>query len=320
MSALLALTLFADLLVVANRGGATATIIDPLTMTVLANVAAGTQPHEAAISADGRLAYLTNYNTGTGSTLTVIDLATRERVKTIPIGLVGPHGIVERRGKLHFTAESSAAVGRYDPVTDRVDWIGRPEASGTHMLALSADASTVYTANIFSGSVSIIPVEEGGETVARKVISTVSSAEGIALSPDEREVWSGSVQNDGIAVIDLATETVVARFAQGLSAYRLVFTPDGTRVLVPRGSTVVVYNAATREIERTIAFGTRGQPLSIVIPPGTGYAFVSTAANRIEKIDLATFTFAGTAMAGPVPDGMAYYRAPLPRLRAIRRR
>ena len=311
----------ADVLVVANRGSNTATVIDPVAMTVLGNAPAGPQPHEVAISADGRLAYVTNYVNGTGSTLTVIDLATRTIVKTVDIGLVGPHGILQREGKLYFTAETSSSVGRYDPDTDRVDWIGRTSAGGSHMLAMPSDASTVYASNIQSGSLSIIRVEDaGGESVARRTIPTVGFAEGIALSPDGSEVWTGSVQGFGMAVVDLATETVVARFAQGLTAYRIVFTSDGRRALVPRGNTVVVYDTATRSIERTISFAVRGQPLSIIIPTGSGFAWISTALpHRVEKLDLDTFEFVASVAAGPFPDGMAYYRKPDVRRRATAR-
>ena len=96
---LLAGALHADTLVVANRGGSSVTLIDPFTMTRLAQVEAGPQPHEVALSADGRLAYVSNYVNGGGNTLSVIDLATRTKVKTIDIGeLRGPHGIAQHGG------------------------------------------------------------------------------------------------------------------------------------------------------------------------------------------------------------------------------
>jgi len=310
----------ADVLVVANRGSNTATVIDPVSMTVLGTAPAGPQPHEVAISTDGRFAYTTNYINGTGSTLTVIDLGTRTIAKTIDTGLVGPHGILLREGKLYFTAESSSAVGRYDPETDRVDWIGHTAAGGAHMLAMPSDASTVYGGNIQNGSLSIIDVEEDGESVARRTIPTVAFAEGIALSPDGAEVWTGSVQGFGMAVVDVATETVVARFAQGLNAYRIVFTSDGRFALVPRGNTVVVYDAASRTVNRTISFADRGQPLSIIIPTGSKFAWISTAnPHRVEKLDLETFALVASVPAGPLPDGMAYYMEPGNRRRATRR-
>lgn len=310
----------ADVLVVANRGSNTVTVIDPVSMTVVGTAPAGPQPHEVAISVDGRLAYATNYVNGTGSTLTVIDIATRTIVKTIDIGLVGPHGILQREGKIYFTAESSSAIGRYDPQTDRVDWIGRTGVGGSHMLAMHSDASTVYAGNIQDGSLSIIDVEDDGESIARNTIPTIAYAEGIALSPDGTEVWTGSVQGFGMAVVDLATETVVARFAQGQNAYRIVFTSDGRFALVPRGNSVIVYDTAARSIERTISFAGRGQPLSIIIPTGSRFAWVSTAnPHRVEKLDLDTFSFVASVPAGPLPDGMAYYREASGRRRVTRR-
>lgn len=162
----------------------------------------GFDPHEIAVTADGSRAYVSNYGNAQGTTLSVTDIA----------ALRGPHGIVERNGKIWFTAEASQSVGRYDPVADRVDWVGRTNQTQTHMLAVNRAGDTVYTANISAHSASVIPVT-GAESVARRTIPTVVNSEGIALSPDERELWIGSVSTGGIAIIDLATETVDAFIA-----------------------------------------------------------------------------------------------------------
>ena len=294
----------ADVLVVANRGGNSVTIIDPVAMKALATVDAGPEPHEVAISADGHRAYVSNYAHATGNSLTLIDLDAKKNLKQIPLNLDAPHGLLEFDGKIFFTAERSGVVGRLDPATEKVEWVGRPDAKVTHMIALSKDASVVYTANIVSGSVSIICIG-GNESTARAQIPTVSFAEGIALSPDGREVWSGSARDGGVAVVDVKSEKVVARMSEGESAYRLVFTPDGKHVLAPRGKSVVVYDAATRALERSIDF--EGQPLSIAMAPGTKYAYVSTAGpDRVEKLDLTTWKSVANVAAGPIPDGLAW--------------
>lgn len=292
------------MVVVVNRGGGSVTIIDPATMTVQGTVDAGVDPHEVAISGDGRRAYVSNYGQSNGTTLTVIDLRNEIVERTVELGLIGPHGIVERNGKFHFTAERSGAVGRYDPIADRVDWIGQTQGQASHMLAVSPDGSVVYVANVLSGSLSVIPVF-GSETRPRAQISTIPFAEGIALSPDGTEIWMGSAQTGGIAIVDVASETVAAQIADGLPAYRLAFTSDGRYVLAPRGKTIVVYDAMLRTLERTIVFD--GQPLGVIAPAGSNYAYVSTVnPNRVEKLDLTTWTSVGYAQAGAVPDGIAY--------------
>jgi len=320
-----AIAAHADVIVVANRGGTVATIIDPVTMTVLGQPDAGPQPHEVAGSANGRLAYISNYANGTGTTLSVIDLQSRTKVKEMSLlNLQGfsisllraPHGLAERNGKIYFTAEGSAAVARYDPAADRIDWIGKTNQSITHMLAVKRDASTVYAVNILSNTVSVVPVS-GNESVARKQIAVINSPEGIALSPDERELWVGSSKTGGIGIIDTATEEMVAAITPGEFAYRITFTPDGKYVLVPRANAVIVYDVASRTQLRSI--DAEGTVLSI-IAPDEKTAYVSTGnPDRVTKLDLTTFTFGAFAAASPLPDGMAYIRTPTtgPKRRAV---
>ena len=309
-----AATLRADTLLVANRGGTTITLIDPASMTRLGTIAVGADPHEIAVSADGRRAYVSNYGNSFGNTISVIDLVTRTKIRDLSIApLTGPHGIVERNGKLWFTAERSQSVGRYDPATDRIDWIGRTNQSQTHMLAVNASGTTVYTANISAATMSIIDVGAGAESVARTNIVTVPRGEGIALSPDQNELWIGSADtagNGGIAVISLQSETVVHRIPS-VFAYRLAFTGDGRHVLVPRGNGIVVYDAATRAELRTIPVG--GTPLSVLAAHDGDVAYVATInPSRVIKLDLGSDGILGSVDVAPVPDGLALAREPLP--------
>jgi YVTN family beta-propeller protein len=305
-----AFPLYADTLLVANRGDSRITLIDPATMTLLTTINVGNDPHEIAVSNDGRRAYVTNYGNSFGTTLSVIDLAARTKIRDVSIApLTGPHGIVQRNGKVWFTAERSSAVGRYDPDTDRVDWVGRVNPAAAHMLAVNAWGTTVYTANISHGTASIIDVQ-GAETQARKTLAAVGEVEGIALSPDETEVWVGSRATGGIAIISLQSETVVHRIP-GVFAYRLTFTHDGRYVLVPRGSMVVVYDRATREELRQIPVG--GTAFSVIVAPGNRIAYVAmNNPSRVIKLELATGAILGQTAVAPVPDGLALAVEPPP--------
>ncbi|HEY0142826.1 MAG TPA: YncE family protein [Thermoanaerobaculia bacterium] len=305
--------LLALMLVVANRGGGTATLIEPATMTVVATVDAGPQPHEVAASADGRFAYVTNYVNSNGNTLTVIDLDARQKVKTINLGtLRGPHGIVQWGGRIYFTAEAASSVASYNPATDTIDWIARTNQSGTHMLRVAPDGRAIYTANIGSATASII---DRDATAARKNIPTVGAGEGIDVSPDGRELWVGSVQTGGIAIIDLTTETRVATINTTEPSYRITFTADGTRVLVPRGRAFAVYDRLARTEVQRIA--TTGVVLSILAARDAVYVAM-TDPNQVVKLDPVTFQQLGSAPAGPLPDGMALAIKPGPKRRSAR--
>jgi YVTN family beta-propeller protein len=64
-------------LLVLDKGENALAIVDPATLKVVAKVPAGQDPHEVVASADGKLAFVSNY--GGGHTLSVIDLVARRR-------------------------------------------------------------------------------------------------------------------------------------------------------------------------------------------------------------------------------------------------
>lgn len=302
-----ALTAGADTLLVANRGGSTITLIDPASMQSLGTVTVGADPHEIAVSPDGARAYVSNYGGQQGTTISIVDVASRLKIKDVSISpLRGPHGILFNNGKVWFTSEATQQVGRYDPVTDRVDWSGSTTQGGSHMLAVKSDGSAAYTANIGSGSASIVNVATG----STKVVQATAQVEGIALSPNDRELWLGSRAGGGIAIIDLTTETRVATISLGLPAYRLVFSPDGRYVLAPRGPQVVIYDAASREQVRAIDVG--GLPLSVLFSRDATLIYVAAAnPHRVYKIDFSSGKTLGSVDVAPVPDGLALAMEPV---------
>ncbi|QJR11967.1 Hydrazine synthase subunit beta [Usitatibacter rugosus] len=306
----LAATAHADTLVVLNKAESTLVTVDPATMKVLGRVATGRGPHEAVASADGKLAYVANYgDQSPNNSLSIIDLATLKEVKRVDLGaLVRPHGLAEHGGKIYFTSETSRTVARYDPATDKVDWIAGTGQSTTHMLALSPDGKKIYTANIQSDSVTVLTI--GPPTPAAIVqVAVGKSPEAIDASPDGREVWVGQNGDGRISIIDTATNTVKDSFKVGELPIRLKFTPDGKRVLVadPKNDALVVVDVATRREVKRIAID--GVPLGIQMAPDGKRAYVSRAqAGKVDAIDLEKLEVVGSVETGKGPDGLAYAR------------
>ena len=70
----------------------------------------GPDPHEVVASADGRVAYISNYNQGNGAanTISVVDLVAQKALPPIDLGALSrPHGLTLAGGKLYFHSESS---------------------------------------------------------------------------------------------------------------------------------------------------------------------------------------------------------------------
>ena len=92
-------------LLVLSKADETLAIVDPATNKVLGRVPVGKDPHEVIASADGKLAYVSNYGGGAYNTLAVVDLVRRAALPAIDLGpLRGPHGLTAAGGKIWFTA------------------------------------------------------------------------------------------------------------------------------------------------------------------------------------------------------------------------
>src|SRR5690242_5369455 len=140
-----------------SKANHTLAIVDPATLKVLARIPVGSDPHEVIASSDGKTAYVSIYGGGSLHELNVIDLVGQKPLTNIDTRpLYGPHGLTFVNGKAWFTAEGSKAVGRYDPATGKLDWSMGTGQDRTHMLFVTDDGKKIYTANVSSGTVSIL--------------------------------------------------------------------------------------------------------------------------------------------------------------------
>jgi YVTN family beta-propeller protein len=300
-------------LLVLNKAEASMSIVDPATLTVVARVPTGEGPHEAVVSADGRLAYVANYGTGPrpGNSISVIDIAARKEVKRVDLGaLTRPHGMFEHNGKIYFTAEGARVVGRYDPAADKVDWVMGTGQAVTHMVVVTPDGKKIYTANIGSHTVTaVVSVTnpQGIQGWQVKQISVGRGPEGIAVSPDGKELWVAHRDDGWLSVIDTATDELKHKLEVGKTPIRVEFTRDGKRALVSDAQVgeLIVIDAAARTVVKRIPVP--GQPIGIEPTPDGRRAFIAAAqANKIVVIDLDKLEVAGSMEPGREPDGMAW--------------
>jgi YVTN family beta-propeller protein len=296
------------LLLVLDKPEAKLKIVDPEAKKVVGQVPTGTGPHEVTVSADGKLAFVANYGDQTpGDSLSVIDLVAKKELRRVNLGaLRRPHGIVESKGKIYFTAEVNKVVVRYDPATDKLDWLMGTGQDLTHMLVINKDQTKIFTANIFSDSVGVM--EPTGNQWHYTVIPVGKRPEGIDLSPDGKEVWTAHGQDGGVSVIDTETKKVVA-IIPSLTKHsnRLKFTPDGKLVLISdaESAQVLAIDAKERKLVKRIPVG--NVPLGIQMAPDGKLAYVACAQDgKVAIVDLASLAQVGAIDVGPGPDGMAW--------------
>jgi len=325
-------------LLILSKSDHTLAIVDPGTLKVLTRIPVGNDPHEVIASADGKMAYVSNYGGGAFNTLAVVDLIAQKPLPAIDLGpLRGPHGLDFVAGKVWFTAEAAKAIGSYDPASNKLDWIFGTGQNRTHMIYVAPDLKRIVTTNTSAATVSIIeksaartsaspppgapnppqgtpaggppPGPPGGDW-NQTVINVGNGSEGFDVSPDGKEIWVANAQDGTISIIDFAAKKVTQTLAANVrGANRLKFTLDGKLAFVSMlaGPDLVVFDAAARREAKRIPVGHGAA--GILMQPDGSRAFVAcTPDNYVVAIDLRSLQVTAHIDAGQQPDGLAWAR------------
>jgi YVTN family beta-propeller protein len=306
----------AQLLLVANQGSATVSVIDAAQGRQIASIAENIPDghgHEIIATQDGRIAFLPIYgNSGVGRPgtdgrlLQVIDVPTHKIVATIDFGHgVRPHQPVldPAHHLLYITTELDNAVTIVDPRTYKIIGkipTGQPES---HMLVLTHDGARGYTANVGPGTVSVL------DLVNRKTLAVIpvgGNVQRISISNDDRYVFTSDQTAPRLAVIDTATNKVVRWVELPGTGYGTAPTPDGRSLLVciPSTNEVAVVDLATMKVARRIAVPAR--PQEILIRPDGRVAYVScNSSGKVAALRLSDWS-THILTAGPGADGLAW--------------
>jgi DNA-binding beta-propeller fold protein YncE len=325
-------------LLVLSKGDHTLSIVDPVSLKVIASMPSGPDPHEVIATDDGKLAFISNYGGGAYNTLTVVDLVRQKTIGTIDLGaLRGPHGLDFAGGKVYFTAEAAKVIGTYDPASQKIDWVMGTGQDRTHMVWVNRDLKTIITSNVSSATMTILekvtrqmgpppggpppqgagpggpppggPPPGGSRTDWEETVIAVGrGAEGFDVSPDGKELWAANAQDGTVSVLDLGAKKVVATLdADVKGANRLKFTPDGRRVLVSTlgGTELVILDAATRGTMKRVKIGHGAAGIQMA-PDGKVAYVACTPDSYVAIIDLSSLEVAGRIEAGKQPDGLTW--------------
>jgi DNA-binding beta-propeller fold protein YncE len=304
-------------LLVANKGDHTLGIIDPVEGKEIATVEeGGITGHEVAASPDGRRAFVPIYgNSGVGKpgtdgrTMAVIDIASRKRVDTLDLGKpVRPHCAVfgPQNGLLYVTTELADAVTIIDPNSLRILGTIPTGQKESHMLAITHDGKRGYTANVGAGTVSVLDLE-ARQKIAVIQVSRITQR--IALSVDDRWVFTADQTQPQLAVIDTATNAVAKWIPLEGLAYGTVATRDGKWLLVtlPAVGKVAVVDLASMSVVRSVVVPK--SPQEVLVRPDDQMAYVSCEeSKKVAAINLQTWHVDQLIDAGHNADGMAWAR------------
>ncbi len=304
------------MLLVVNQGDHTLSLIDSAgkqVATVPTEAAAG-HGHEVAVSPDGKTAFVPIYsNVGVGSpgtngtTVEVIDLATRKIVHTIDFGHgVRPHCAIYDRnsGMLYVTTELDKTISIIDPKTLQIVGSIPTGQEQSHMLALSRDGSRGYTANVGPGTVSVLDMK------ARKTLAIIpisKNTQRISVSRDDSMAFTADQATPQLAVIDTAANKVKMWVPLPAIGYGTAPTLDGRWLLVAlrTNKQVAVVDLKTMKVTRTI--DVPAGPAEIIVTPDGKKAYVAcNYTKQVAEIDLGQWKVSRLIDAGAFADGLAW--------------
>lgn len=225
-------------LLVANRSGGSISLIDFPTKVEVARLPIGPAiPHEVAVSPDGRLALTGEYGPESrhGQHVVLINIPEARIVGRLDLAAKSrPHSVLFHPDGRHAVAtmQSSDRIAVIDVQALKVVRTLPTGGREGHMVRLSPDGSRAYvTSRGAEGTLSVIFLNEDRPPV---VIRTGRGAEGIAITPDGREVWVANRQEETISVVDTASLTVVAALPSRPAAGRVEIGTNGLAI-VPNG-------------------------------------------------------------------------------------
>lgn len=304
-------------LIASNMTTGTAQLIDAATGQSRGIFPTAVAPHEVAVSSDGRWAVIAEYGDGkgVGKSLLVVDVPAGTVARRIELGdLTRPHGLAFLPGdrELVLTAEVAGVIAFVDFASGTVT--SRLETGGAlpHMVAVTPDGKVAATTNVRGGSVSVFDL---ATRTRRGVFSVGTPVEGIAITPDGREVWAGANVAKQLIVVDAASGAVLARIDGFGFAYRVAITPDGARAVVtdPGSEQVHIVDVARRSIVRSIPFAAvNGQPASpqgVTMLPGGELALVTLkGAQQAVLVHIGRGEVVQTVTTEGGSDGVGYSR------------
>jgi YVTN family beta-propeller protein len=245
--------------------------IDPRTDKVTKRLPIGPEPNQLAVTPNGKFAYVP-VNDGHYE---VIDLAAGKIVERIQTGGRPHNTLCSADGKHAYLAPMGAPkkVTIVDTASHKV--IGDiPFTSVVRPIALTLDEKRLF-ANV-DGLVGI----EMADVAARKMIHRIpadlvddlkkaaSRSHGLAIRPDQQEIWECDVEHKEVHVYDITGEKPkqIATVPIGSQVYWLTFSPDGKTCYVSaRGNgEVAAVDSQSKKIVARIPVGKEPKRLIVV--------------------------------------------------------
>ena len=272
------------------------------------------EPHELAVSPDGRWAiaadfgdHLGDHEFG-GTELGVYELPSGRLVRRIDLGRHrGPHDLLfAGPTRVLVTTQTSRHVVDVDIASGQVVGATETRAKGSHTLAATADAGLAFTANQPEGSLSRLDIANR-RFLSRHVVGR-GETEGIAATPDGREVWMGFGEMGAVLVVDGRNGAVLDTLTGFQAPQRIAMSADGRFAAITdfRCEVVQVADVRTRRVLGPIT-GLEGAGIAKILPDNRTAVILLLEERVVAMADLVTRrVVARHQLGGARPDAAAW--------------
>jgi YVTN family beta-propeller protein len=232
-------------------------ISDTGTHKIIGTVKLPGKPNQIAVTPDGR--YVT-VPIRDGDSVAIVDVGQQKIVKLLHIK--EPHNSVNMASNKYMFV-SSMGSHEIDVIDlEKLDYSAHiPVGGRPRPFVLSKDGRTMYVAVSDLHGFNIVdipgqkvtqrvemPSEHPGPPRPRQFETPDTDTHGLALSPDESELWVTSLLDDCIYIYDLKTKKITGRLNTGDGPNWVVFSPDGEFACVSNTDSddVSIFNAKER--------------------------------------------------------------------------
>ncbi len=318
---------------VTNRDSSDVTIIDMKTDTIIDRIACGNfcSPHMATATDDGKYLIATGTH---GNFVAIIDLATKEVTK-VRLGIMPEHFTITPDSKRIYIGNMGSGTVSVVDIEEKREIkriAGFFEPHGFEFVR-AANGSKVYVANIGAHEVGVIDVATQ-ELVKRINIGSayvmavadmpnrLTELAGVVhptLTRDLRYAYAADGDSNQVAVIDTATDEVIANIPVGDEPWRTYASPDGTTMVVLNNGdqTISVIDTSTNRVIATFPGGkdmtginfVNGGEKAYVISRGESAVYVIDMKRKKELKRIKLGHDLDLETASTTPDGKKVYLA-----------
>jgi DNA-binding beta-propeller fold protein YncE len=303
-------------LIAIDKRGSQAFFLDPLSFDEIASIDLPARPHEVAISADHRQAFVSIYgngiygnNTQPGHEIVVLDLAARAQIGTLDVSpYLAPHGLAfGADGLLYASCDQSGVVAVLDVSSGAVVSAIDAGSQGPHMIAMLPDGSKVYSENEEDPFVSVMSPTSRQRV---KTVEVIGGSAGISATADGSQVLVVGGQSPILWAIDARSDEMVKQVAlsgHAQPAQRIRCSPNGRHVVVTATEEPLL-TVLSADLDSQTTLQVAAAPMGVAFHPDSRTALVANhGAGRITVIDLEKRTIQRDFACGVGVETLAFY-------------